>query len=220
MHACVSKTLLVAITVILIVLTLMLWRPWEFRRAIDLEYVRAKLREIAEIIEQGVPATLEVDVPLKVFEEYDVVVLTITRPNEEPIVIRLPISAIVYEDRSLRLPLRVERRGLVEIVENGTMIILKPLPRVDSTVVVEYGREFHLVVVGLVKLRSERTVVRGKIAITFDELEPYTYLRSYDYSGVSKVRLGGMDMIRVGVSRGTGLKITIAGVIAKISQEG
>jgi len=188
-------------------------RPWEVRRTLDLEYVRARLRAIAEVLERGSPATLDVGVPLRVMEDYDSVTLTIERPNEEPIAVELRVSAIVYEDKSLRLPLRVERKGFVE---NGTTIVVKPLPRVESSVAVEYGRQMHLVAVRLVRITSDSSVVQGKIAITFEELEPYTYLRSYDYSGAARVLIGGEGVSRVEVSSGTGLRITVSGAVAKI----
>ena len=33
--------------------------------------------------------------------------------------------------------------------------------------------------------------VQGGIAIMFEELEPYTYLRSYDYSGAARILSAG-----------------------------
>ncbi|RLF99767.1 MAG: hypothetical protein DRN49_03895 [Thaumarchaeota archaeon] len=217
MHPYVSRILLVAVTIALVVSALALWRPWEARRSVDLEYVRAKLRAIAEVLEKGSPATLDVGVPLRVVDDYDSVTLTIERPNEEPIAVKLRISAIVYEDKSLRLPLRVERKGFVEIIENGTTIVVKPLPRVESSVAVEYGRQVHLVAVRLVRITSGSSVVQGKIAITFEELESYTYLRSYDYSGAARILVGGEEVSKVEVSSGTGLRITVSGAVARIS---
>ncbi len=216
MHPYVSRILLVAVTVALVASALALWRPWWARRGVDLEYVRAKLRAIAEVLERGSPATLDASVPLRVVEDYGSVTLTIERPNEEPVAVKLRVSAIVYEDKSMRLPLRVERRGFVEIVENGTIIVVKPLPHVESSIATEYGRQVHLVTVRLVRIESEKSVVRGKIAITFEELEPYTYLRCYDYSGAARVLVGGEEASRVEVSSGTGLRITVSGAVARI----
>ncbi|RLF09309.1 MAG: hypothetical protein DRJ62_06930 [Thermoprotei archaeon] len=155
MHPYISRVLLIAVTIALVVSALALWRPWEARRSVDLEYVRAKLRAIAEVLEKGSPATLDMGVPLK-----------------------------------------VERKGSVEIIENGTTIVVKPLPRVESSVAVEYGRQVHLVAVRLVRITSGSSVVQGKIAITFEELEPYTYLRSYDYSGAARILVGGEEVSR------------------------
>jgi len=157
-----------------------------------------------------------VDVPLRVVEDYDVVTVVVVRPNEEPIVVDLKVSAIIYEDKSLNLPLRVERKGFVEIVENGTTILVKPLPKVESSIATEYGRQFHIVSIRLVRITSRKSVLQGKIAITFEELEPYTYLRSYDYSGVSRVLVGGKEVSKVNVSSGTGLRITVSGTVARI----
>lgn len=84
MHPYVSKMLLVAITVALVVMALALWRPWEARLSIDLEYVRGRLRAIAEILERGSPATLDVGVPLRVIEDYGVVTVAVVGRTRSP----------------------------------------------------------------------------------------------------------------------------------------
>ena len=61
MHPYVSRILLVAVTVALVVSAIALWRPWEARRG-DLEYVGDKLRARVEVLEKGALATLDVGV--------------------------------------------------------------------------------------------------------------------------------------------------------------
>ena len=50
LHSCISKILIAVITVILVVSVLVIWQPLKAKRSVDLEYVRAKLRAIAEIV--------------------------------------------------------------------------------------------------------------------------------------------------------------------------
>ncbi|RLF05684.1 MAG: hypothetical protein DRJ60_05300 [Thermoprotei archaeon] len=208
----VEKVALFASIVAVIVLVLMLLRPWIYGSQYTFEYLRGRAVEVAEAIEQRHPVRLVEDWST----EHVSLTLAIIKPKEEPLILsleydRLRIKVPVYAKeieviRGSPPDKGFERFRRVSVYHEGSWVIVDPKPTVNYYVVMEYGRMVHVVEITLF-------IIKGKlepgVTLSYANSTKVVYLRSYDYAGIASITIDGEVVARIHVKPQDLLKLVI-----------
>jgi len=207
-----EKVVLFASIVAIIVLVLMLLKPWTYGSQYTLEYLRGKAVEVAEAIEQRHSVRLIADWSVESVS----LTLAITKPREEPLILSLE-----YDRLRIKVPVYAKEVEVIKgsppdkhfehfrrasVYHEGSWVIVDPKPTVNYYVVEEYGRIAHVVEVTLF-------VIKGKlepgVALSYANSSKIVYLRSYDYAGIVSVTIDGEVVVRLQVRPQNLLKLMI-----------
>ena len=211
----VEKVALFASIVAVIVLVLMLLRPWIYGSQYTFEYLRGRAVEVAEAIEQRHPVRLVEDWST----EHVSLTLAIIKPKEEPLILsleydRLRIKVPVYAKeieviRGSPPDKGFERFRRVSVYHEGSWVIVDPKPTVNYYVVMEYGRMVHVVEITLFVIKGEDLVLEPGVTLSYANSTRTIYLRSYDYEGIASVTIDGEVVVRLQVRPQDLLKLMI-----------
>jgi len=207
-----EKVALFASIVAIIVLVLMLLKPWTYGSRYTFEYLRGRAVEVAEAIEQRHPVRLIEDWSIERMS----LTLAITKPKEEPLILSLE-----YDKLKIKVPVyakevevikgsppekRFEHFRRISVYHEGSWIIVDPKPVVKCYVVEEYGRIVHIVEVMLFAIKGR---LEPGVTLSYANSSKVVYLRSYDYAGILSVTIDGEMVAKLQVKPQDLLKLII-----------
>ena len=205
----ISKVVLSVGIIALASALVLLFRPWESSVWMEFNYVKKNALEIAEAIELN----KGVRVKRSALVNKTLVTIEVLLPNEEPLRVDVEYSKI-----QLRVPISGDGvlRGkdvafafekVVTVYHEGKNIIVDPKPVVNYTLKREYDRDVHVVTLILFKIPYD-TIVEGS-TIYPSKLDRHTYVRTYSYSGTSKVYINGVEAFSFAVNNRDVLELVV-----------
>ncbi|RLE92261.1 MAG: hypothetical protein DRN04_10835, partial [Thermoprotei archaeon] len=178
----VTKIMLVAGVIALAATLIIVFKPWNYSRWMEYNYIKAHAVEIAEAIELGKPIKLKTPA----YINNTTIEIKITLPNEKPLTIKLNYSKIILKT-NIQTQAIIRGRNttwankpLTCVYQVGSKIIIDPKPIVNYTVGKEYNQTIYIVTVTLFKIPY--TSIRENTIIYFSKIEKQEYMRTYSYS--------------------------------------
>ena len=207
----VEKAVLLTAVVLAIALAVMLLKPFSLGEEYWLKYCRERGKELAEAIEARSLIRLSEDL----FVKQARVIIEVVKPFEERLAIRIVYSKLLLKaphsplslvrGSSLEKPFEYTRR--VSVYHNGPFVIVDPKPIVHYSLLREYGRRVHLVLVVVFRVFGEP--VKGMV-LEFANSTLSIHYRAYDYSGVAEVLVNGAKAYSLNIGEEDIVRLVIA----------
>ncbi|MCD6563844.1 MAG: hypothetical protein J7K23_08040 [Thermoproteales archaeon] len=204
-----NKLILIIGAIVVISSIIVVFRPWDLLIDYRIRYIRNSGVEVAEALDNTESVRAGIDFYVENFS----VTVSIYKPNEKPIILNEKysrISAPVPRDLSEvvrgRPEKSFERFRRTAVYFNHTHIVIDPKPIVEYFTDEEYGRRVHIFKITLIKIRGQ---LRKGATLYYNSSHTVEYLRTYDYSGVSKICITGQEAYKASVHSGEILKIII-----------
>lgn len=205
----ISKLLIIIGLIVSISLIFLIFRPLELLIDYRISYLRDNAVEVAEALD----SFNSVRVGMDFYTENVSVTVSVYKPREQPLIlyekysrISAPLPRDLSEIIRGKPEKNFEKFRHTAVYFNHTHIVIDPKPIVEYSLDKEYGHRVHLFKITLINIRGQ---LRKGATLYYNSSHTVEYLRTYDYSGVSKIYITGQEAYKISVHSGEILKIII-----------